>query len=304
VFKNLIVYRIGTDWTASVASLQESLAKAPFCECGATQPLSLGWVPPRGQAHGALVESVAGHWLLKLMLEQRLLPASVVKRHTDERVAQIEKTTGRKPGKKQVKEIKEDMVLSLLPQAFTKQYAIDVWLNPAHRLLMIGTTSPTKADEVVTQLVRLLDGMTLTPLHTAQSPAAAMAQWLTTGEAPEHFSVDRECELKSADEAKSVVRYARHALDIEEVRAHVAAGKQPTQLALTWQGRVSLLLTQTLQIKKITFLDSVLDGAQAREDDAFDANAAIETGELAPLLNDLVQALGGEQLPGTQTLAA
>ena len=304
MFKNLIVYRVGPGWSASSADLQAGLEKASFVPCGATQPVSAGWTAPRGVLHGPLVESVGGQWLLRLMVEQRVLPSAVVKRLTDERVARIEQTTGRKPGKKQTKEIKEEAVLELLPQAFTKQASIGVWLNPVQRLLMIDASSPARADDVVTQLVKAIDGIALTPLHTAQSPAAAMSEWLTTGEPPQAFSVDRECELKSADETKSSVRYARHALDIEEVRRHIAEGKVPTQLALTWQGRVSLLLTDTMQIKKIAFLDGVFEGAKPGKDEAFDADAAIATGELAKLIPDLLDALGGEQELGTQALAA
>jgi recombination associated protein RdgC len=233
-----------------------------------------------------------------------VLPSAVVKRRTDERAAQIEKATGRKPGKKQAKELKEEVVLELLPQAFTKQAAIKVWLNPKDRLLMIDASSPAKADDVVTHLVKAIDGIALTPLNTAQSPAAAMSEWLTTGEPPAGFSVDRECELKSPDETKSAVRYARHALDIEEVRQHIANGKVPTQLALTWQGRVSLLLTEAMQVKKVAFLEGVFEGGKPGKDDAFDADAAIATGELGKLIPDLIDALGGEQQLGVPALAA
>ena len=304
MFKNLTLYRIGPGWAANSAALEAGLEKMTFVACGATQPMSAGWAPPRGVAHGPLVESVGGQWLMKLTIEQRVLPSAVVKRHTDERAAQIELATGRKPGKKQTKELKEEVVLDLLPQAFTKQAEIKVWMNPKARLLMIDAGSPAKADEVVTHLVKALDGIDLTPLHTAQSPAAAMSEWLTTGEPPAGFSVDRECELKSADETKSAVRYARHALDIDEVRQHIAAGKLPTQLALTWQGRVSLLLTEAMQIRKIAFLEGVFEGGKPARDEAFDADAAIATGELGKLIPDLIEALGGEQAPGVPALAA
>jgi recombination associated protein RdgC len=93
---------------------------------------------------------------------------------------------------------------------------------------------------------------------------------------------------------KSVVRYARHPLDTDEVRRHVAEGKLPTKLALTWQGRVSFLLTDAMQIKKIAFLDGVFEGVKPGKDEAFDADAAIATGELRQLIPDLIDALGGE----------
>jgi recombination associated protein RdgC len=304
LFKNLSVYRVGPGWSASSAEIEASLAESVFMPCGATQPVSAGWVPPRGVTHGPLVEAVGGQWLLTLMIEQRVLPSTVVRRRADEVAAHIEQSTGRKPGKKQMKEIKEEATLELLPQAFTKQATIKAWLDPAQRLLMIDASSPAKADEVVTHLVKALAGINLTPLHTAQSPAAAMSEWLTTGEPPSAFSVDRECELKSADEMKSVVRYARHALDTDEVRQHIAAGKVPTQLALTWQGRVSLLLTEAMQIKKIAFLEGVFEGAKPGKDEAFDADAAIATGELGKLIPDLIEALGGEHELGVQAMAA
>ncbi|MOA00733.1 Recombination-associated protein RdgC [compost metagenome] len=120
-----------------------------------------------------------------------------------------------------------------------------------------------------------------------------MAHWLTSQEPPVGFTIDQECELKSADEAKSVVRYARHPLDIEEVKEHIEHGKLPTKLALTWDDRVSLLLTEGLQIKKVTFLESVFDG-QGKDDGGFDADVAIATGELKKLIPDLITALGGE----------
>lgn len=295
MFKNLIVYRIAAGWSVGAAQMQESLEKARFVECGATQPLSVGWVEPRGVAHGPLVEVVAGQLLLKLATEQKVLPGTVVRRRVDEMAAQIEKATGRKPGKKQKKELKEEAVLELLPQAFTKQAAMNVWIDAQRMLLLVEASSPARADEVVTLLVKSFDGLSISHVMTVESAAVAMTRWLASGEAPRAFSVDRECELKSADEMKSVIRYARHPLDTDEVRRHVAEGKLPTKLALTWQGRVSFLLTDAMQIKKIAFLDGVFEGAKPGKDEAFDADAAIATGELRQLIPDLLEALGGEQ---------
>lgn len=296
MFKNLTVYRVGPEWQATLAQIEEGLAAARFAECGATQPQSLGWVAPRGTAHGPLVEAVGGQWLMMLMVERKALPSAVVKRRTDELAQQVEQASGRKPGKKQTKELKEQATLELLPMAFTKRATLKVWIDAKQRLLMVDASSPARAGEVVTQLIKSLDGLTLTPLQTTESASVAMSGWLLTGEPPAVFSVDRECELKAQDEMKSVVRYARHPLDIDEVRQHIATGKRPTRLALTWQGRVSFVLTETGQIKKIDFLDVVFEGRGRTDkaDDAFDADAAIATGELVQLIPDLIDALGGE----------
>ena len=290
----MIVYRVAAQWSASVAQIEAALDGARFVECGATQEKSVGWCEPRGQDHGPLVESVGGQLILKLMIETRALPGSVVTRKAKERVAQIEASTGRKPGKKEIRDLKDDIRLQLLPQAFTKQAAVGVWIDPKAALLVIDASSQSRADEVVTLLVQSLDGFAAALLDSKLSPTTAMADWLITQEAPSGFSIDRECELKAADESKAVVRYARHPLDNDEVRQHVQGGKLPTRLALTWNNRVSFVLTEGLQIKKLAFLDVVMDGASTGKDDGFDADVAIATGELCKLLPDLIDALGGE----------
>jgi recombination associated protein RdgC len=304
LFKNLNVYRCET--TASAQDMQAALEHARFAECGATEPLSSGWVAPRGQADAALVEAVGGQWLMTLMSERRLLPSAVVKRRVVEMAAQVERESGRKPGKKLRRELKDQAVLQLLPQAFTKRASFKVWLDPLAQRLLIDASSATRADEVVTQLVQAVPALVVKPLHTARSPAALMADWLLNDEqVPAHFSVDRECELKADDEMKAVVRYARHRLDTDEVRQHIRSGKRPTRLALTWQGRVSFVLSDAGQIKKLDFLDVVFENKPARADEheAFDADAAIATGELVRLLPDLLDALGGEQTPGAEQAA-
>lgn len=294
MFKNLTVYRLGPLNAPTLDQVETGLAAARFTPCAPTQAQSAGWVEPRGVAHAPLVESIGGQWLMAYRVERRMVPASVVKRRVEEFAAKIEHDTGRKPGRRETKELKEQALHELLPMAFTKLAEVRVWLDPVNALLLIGTAGATQSGDVVTALVKALPGLVVGDLQTAMSPAAAMTDWLATGEPPAVFSVDRECELKSPDEMKSVVRYTRHALDTDEVRQHLALGKVPTQLSMTWGGRVSFMLTDTLRLKKLAFLDGVFEGRPEKADEAFDTDAAIATGEIGRLLPDLIDALGGE----------
>ncbi|HOB97079.1 MAG TPA: recombination-associated protein RdgC, partial [Aquabacterium sp.] len=133
MFKNLMVYRLAPEWQPTVADVDQALAAAPFAECGATQQRSAGWVSPRGEAHGALVEAIDGQWLLQLMVESKIVPGSVIKRQVETLAAKIEQTTGRKPGKKETKELKDQALLDLLPMAFTKRASVKVWMAPKER---------------------------------------------------------------------------------------------------------------------------------------------------------------------------
>ena len=307
MFKNVMVYRLQSPWTTSQADLEDALQANRFAECGASQEKSVGWVEPRGHAHGPLVEVVGGQWIMKLQIEVKSVPSSVVKRKVQDEVDRIEAQTGRKPGKKERRDLTDDARQALLPMAFSKIGSTWVWLNPQENLLVLDCGSTARADEVMTALIKAAGGLSVALINTQTSPVAAMAHWLREREAPQHFSVDRECELKAADESKSVVRYTRHALDTDEVVQHVVQGKLPTRLALTWNERVSFVLTEGLQLKKLAILDVVLEensgAAGDRKDDNFDADIAIATGEIQPLIDDLLDALDGEvplgQAPAT-----
>lgn len=305
MLKNLIIYRIGADMPASAADLEEALQKHAFAKCQPTEATSSGWVPPRGHENGALVEEQNGHWLIKLQTEERILPSSVVADRVEEMVEQIEEQTGRKPGRKATKDLKEQATHELLPLAFTKRSAVPVWIDTKARLLMIDAGSQSKADALVSLLIKQVpESLNLHLLQSTESPSACMAAWLMDGDTPEGFTIDRETELKSEDEMKSVVRYGRHALDIAEVREHLTQGKRPTRLAMTYKDRVSFILTDGLVLKKIAFLDLVFEGKDKPEkDEQFDADMVIATAELAELIPALIGGLGGEHVWEIEALA-
>ena len=100
MFKNVMVYRIGEGFAPTLAEVQAALEPAQFVECGASQEKSVGWIPPRGEAYGPLVESVGGQWIVKLMIESKAVPGNVVRRRADERIAEIEEKIASLEGKK------------------------------------------------------------------------------------------------------------------------------------------------------------------------------------------------------------
>ena len=296
MFKNAIILTYTSQRALSLEQIDSALQAQPFAPCGPTQDKSVGWAAPRGQAHGAFVESVGGQWIARFMVETKTVPASVVNRQLQEKVAEIEAREGRKPGRKESREIREEIVQQLLPSAFPKTSSMWVWIDPQTQRIIVDAPSIGKTDEIVTSLVRLIPDLGISLLNTQLSPQAAMTNWLVAkdedGEAPEGLSVGRYVELKSADEMRSLVKFDRHHLDDEQMKLHIGQGKLPTQLALEWDGRVSFVLTEGLVIKKIAFMDDVFED-QGDDDSGFDGDAAIATAELTKVINGLIDALGG-----------
>ena len=88
---------------------------------------------------------------------------------------------------------------------------------------------------------------------------------------------------------------------------HAEAGKQCMRLAMTWNDRVSFVLTPSLTIKRVTPLDVIKEAADPtaqNDDERFESDVTLMTGELGRMLADLVDALGGEQHESMQRAAA
>lgn len=289
MFKNAIIYRIADGWTSDLIDMEVSMGRQVFQPCGATQEKSAGWVPPRGADHGALVEVVAGQRIMRFQVETKSVPGQVVNRHLDERIAKIDQTEGRKPGRKEQRELRDEITLELLPHAFPKTASVWVWIDLKNRRLVLDTASQARADDVITALVQAI-GLQVDWLSTQTAPQAAMTQWLVDHDArPEAFALGRQVELHSGDEMRSVVKFDRHHLDDDQMRLHISQGKLPTKLALDWQDWVSFVLTDAGALRKVEFLDVEAEDAE----DGFDADVAIATGVLSELITALVDALGG-----------
>ena len=294
-FKNLQIYRLPTPWGMELAALEEQLGRCIFHRCPSNEPMSRGWVAPRRD--GSLVHALNRQWLLALAVEQRLLPGAVINDEVRERATAIEAQQGYAPGRKQLRELRERVAEELLPRAFTRRRTTHVWIDPQAGWFCIDAASPAKAEEVIEHLRGTLGDFPLQMLHTQLSPASAMADWLAGGEAPAGFTIDRDCELKAVGEDKAAVRYVRHPLEGTEIKAHLASGKLPTRLALTWDDRISFILGEKLEIKRLAFLDLLKEAAEQsaeHADEQFDADFALMTGELARFLPQLLAALGGE----------
>lgn len=300
-FRNLRLYRLPRGLKLDRDELETRLAGRPLARCGSFEMVSRGWVHPR--PGGAFVHAVERQWLLALGVEQKLLPAAVIRQTTQERAAQIEAEQGRKVGRKEMRDLVERVAEELMPKAFSQRRTTWAWIDSVHGWLGVDAGSDARADEFMEVLLATVEGIAPRPLQTQVAPGAAMTDWLAGGEAPAGFTLDSDLELRAARESQSAIRYVHHDVGGPEIAAHIAAGKIATKLGMTWNDRISFVLTDKLQLKRLAFLDVLKEQAeQAAEgslgaDELFDADFALMAGELPQLFDDLLLALGGEHKP-------
>jgi recombination associated protein RdgC len=293
-FKNLQIYRLPAPWAFTPEQLEAALAANSFTPASSNELLRQGWDSPRG--NGSLVHVVNKQMLILLGTEKKLLPTSVINQVAKAKAAELEEAQGFAPGKKAMKELKERVADELLPRAFSIRSNIWTWIDPVNGWLVVDAASPSKADEVIKHLLKAVDRMPLESLRVQRSPVAVMTAWLETDEAPVGFTVDQDTELRATGESKAAVRYVKHALEPDDIRRHIKAGKQCTRLAMTWNDKISFVLTESLAVKGIKPLDVIKESeAGTRNDEErFDGDMMLMTGELSKMMADIVEALGGE----------
>jgi recombination associated protein RdgC len=297
-FKNLVVYRLPADWSVAPAELEEKLAQRSLQPCGSFDMQSRGWV--HSSPAQRFVHTTHGQHLIALGVEQKLLPGSIVKQVAADRAKAIEEQQGFPVGRRQMREIRERVLEELRARALSRRRVTRAWIDPAQGWLVVDAAGAARAEELIETLRDTLGSLAVQLIETERSPSAAMSAWLALGDAPLRFVIDQDLELQAADQSKATIRYARYPLEAREIRQHLTAGMYVTRLGLTWNDRISFVLTDKLQVKRVEFLaidkepgqEGSAENQELAAQEQFEIDFLLMTGELHQLLAELGQALG------------
>lgn len=301
-FRNLLVYRLTQDLQLDAASLENALTARPARPCASQELSTYGFVPALGKGPDApLVHASQDFCLIAARKEERLLPGSVVREALAEKVEEIEAAQMRKVYKKERDQLKDEIVQSLLPRAFVRRQLTRAAIAPQLGLILVDAGSPKKAEELLSTLRECLGSLPVRPLAVKVAPTATFTDWLKNQQASHGLHLLDECELRDTHEDGGIVRCKRQDLGSDEVQNHLAAGKVVTRLSVAWSDKLSLLIDDKLAIKRLRFEDLLQEQAaqEAGDDDLAwqDASFTLMMLTFAEFLPQLIEALGGEELP-------
>ncbi|UYZ83850.1 recombination-associated protein RdgC [Entomomonas sp. E2T0] len=301
-FRNLLVYRL----TQQIPLTEEELTKALQTKlakpCTFQELSTFGFIAPFGKGEDAPLTHVSqDFYLIAARKEERILPASVIKEALQEKVDEIEARDARKVYKKEKDQLKDEIVQDLLPRAFSRKKVIYAAIAPKLGLILVDSTSTSKAEELLSTLREALGSLPVRPVTVKVAPSATLTDWIKTQKSAQGFQVLEDCELRDTHEDGGIIRCKRQDLTSEEIQIHLKSGKVVTQLALTWQDKLSFILDDKFAIKRIKFEDLLLEEADKEGgDDAasqFDATFILMMLTFTEFVPALLEALGGEELP-------
>lgn len=299
-FKNLRLYRLSDDFTISPEELNNKLEAFCFNPCGNLDPLRYGFEPPLGRDSTEYVHVTNGYIMVCAKKQEKILPSGVIKEHLEEKISAIREAEGRPVGRKERDTMKDEIIFSLLPKAFTKSSLDYAYIAPQEKLIVVNASSAKRAEDLISKLREALGTLRCVPLTLKHQPIQIMTHWLTQGFASDGFAFGEEAELQATKDGR-VVRVKKLDLTSHELKNHLESGMHASKLALIWNESISFILDDQLGIKRLKFDDVISEQANERNPESraeqFDADFAIMAMELKKFIDALLHAFGGESSP-------
>jgi recombination associated protein RdgC len=291
-FKNLYFFAFTRPFESSEEDLEKHLAEHMFTPCGSTEMSHFGWVNALGKHGQSIVHSVNGNHLLCARKEEKILPAPVVKNMLEEKINLHEAEQSRSATKKEKEQFKEDIIFELLPRAFSRVTDTHAYINAEHNIIVINTSSRSKAEDFLALLRKVLGTLPVTSVSPEKAPDELMTDWLTDTSLGDNFQLGMEAELHALGDEGAVVRVKNQDLTCDEMKSHLDADKFVVKLALEWDDAMSFILCDDLAIKRLKFFDVLQEQNDDIDSDdviaRIDADFALMAGELNRFINDLL----------------
>jgi recombination associated protein RdgC len=274
-----------------VETLDSALEDLAFTPCAKHAANSIGWESPLQMRGAPLVHASNGFLLMCLRIEEKVIPASVIKQKLEEKIEEITSLEQRKVSRKEKIDLKENIYQNLLPQAFCQSTRLYGYIDTVDGWLVINTSSTKKA-ELFTVMLRKALGHLKIQLPQVHAPATIMSQWIKQQSLPAGFELSDYCILHDLNEETASIRCQKQDLLSDDIQACVSEGRFVGELGIHWQEQISFVVHKEFSLRKIKFADVIKE--QAKENytenfqEEFDANFTLMTLTLRQLLREIM----------------
>lgn len=261
---------------------------------------TIGLVPLQGDSD--YFDNLDGSgFLLKIQFAKRQLPMRVIRIEADKYAEKFEEENGRKPRRKEYREMMEDATAILLPKSHVIYHQVAVIVTRT-RILIFNTAQGT-VDQIIVFLSEFFQahgvdyGLT-TPLNDAQITTGSYM----TGKAIAMASGDEDTSIhgsdfavmKAGDESKGSIRVTNHTLAAEDVQHAIRQGYRVEQMAVYDSDMLcSYRLSADFRFRYIEFSD---DFVQIQGEESFEDLHAVSwlvATTYTKLLDNLIEDIKG-----------
>lgn len=289
-FKQAKVLQLATPIPHHAEQLSQQLEPLAFTPCPANFPSTYGWISPI-EDETTLARALNDCLLICLQLEEKLLPAFVVRQELQAKIKYIESRRDKKVSQKEKYAIKDEITRTLLPRAFSKLTKIYAYIDTKNNWLVVDNANTAKLDILIDLLKKSLPNITIQPL-ALNKPNPLLTRWLLQQADPNSLTIEKACVLTDPNRQSRTVRCQEQNLFANSVQSLIRDNFEVKQLALSWQDRIHFVLAEDFSLRSMKFQDAVIAAAQEMEPEnpqqQMDADFLIMTGVLSGLLTELL----------------
>ncbi len=288
-FKQVKLFQLPDSVPRSYEDLLDNLSLLTFRPCLPSMPLSMGWISPLAEEEGPLARSINGCIMICLQVEEKILPAAVIRQELMDKIKEIEKTENRKVRQKEKYALKDEIILTLLPRAFSKLTPVYAYLDTKNHWLVLGTTNAKKIEQFISMFKKSVTEKI--KAFNLKKIASTLTYWLRDQNYPNSFAIEKTCVLQDPNQKNRIIRCQQQDLFAASIQALLKDGCEVKQLAFSWNDHLNFVLVEDFSLQGIRFQDDVVqleDLEVETEQQQFDASFLIMTSTLAALLIDLL----------------
>lgn len=293
-YSTISAYKYNDKFNISDEEFLEKLKEHKIEPCGKSALKTIGWDPILIDDDSTLCIKASGAYLLKLKIEEKLIPSAIVKEETEKEVSKREKQSGNKLSKSDKNDIKEGIIAKMKAQAFIKSSYIYGYLDVKNKKLVVNA-SANKADIFTNYLRNTLGSLDIEILEPDFELNSVLTDVLLDPSKFKKFDIGYECKLKDFLDGRATITAKDQDLFSDEIKDHVTSGKQVESLALVWEKRISFKLNHEFKITGIKPLEIIKEQADESGGESTDAyskivsNMFIMVEDFNELIDDLLK---------------
>lgn len=284
-FKQVQLFQLGQNFSYSAEEFIKKIEPFIFTPCLPSMPESIGWKSLTAEKDAPLCRSINGYTIFCMQVEEKILPSTVIYQELNELTLQLETSQNRKLKQKEKYQLKDEIIMRLLPQAFTKFTHVYAYIDTHHHWLILGTINQKLSEKFISLFKKSITD----DIHFIEikNLPITMSHWLKTKNYPSSFSIEKTCILQDQRDVNRKIRCQQQDLFATPIQSLIKDGCEVIQLGMCWNDHIYFTLCHDSSIKSIQYQDEILSQSKDLEPETkqqqFDADFLIMSSILSTL---------------------
>jgi recombination associated protein RdgC len=259
-FKNLRAYKITDLAGLSAENILAAVTQSKFAPCTGQEAIRMGFTNAMHKSSQTLCHALNDDVLVLTMRRQeKILPAKVINEELQPKIEALELEKGRPLGRKEKQALKEELIQTLIPRAFSQSSEVNAIIDKAAGYVFIDTSSAGRAEDLLSMLRKGLGSLPVLPWVDGARLSNAMQTWLAGENLPQGMALGHAVKLVAPDEEGAKASFDNQLLTATDVQNQLE-DKMVVEMVLTIENNCTFKIKDNGTLTQIKWHDLITNG--------------------------------------------